>query len=196
MEPPQKASAGPARPDEEADWIRQAAAGDRAAFGRLVLRHQDAVITAARYLVRDPEDAEDVAQEAMARAYRNFARLHDRGRFQPWLVRIAWRLAVNRRRGDGRRAGRERALAPGPERADAEALVLSREFEEHLWRAVDGLPERLRAVVLLCAAQGYEVREVAAALAVPEGTVKSRLHRARRVLAEKLQCLMRGVDRS
>jgi RNA polymerase sigma-70 factor (ECF subfamily) len=147
-------------------------------------------------VLRHREDAEDVAQEAMAQAYRNFARLHDRGRFQPWLVRIAWRLAVNRRRGDGRRAGRERAVETGQEAADAEALVLSREFEEHLWRAVDALPEPLRAVLLLCAAQGYEVREVAEALAVPEGTVKSRLHRARRVLAEKLEWLTRGVGRS
>jgi RNA polymerase sigma-70 factor (ECF subfamily) len=61
---------------------------------------------------------------------------------------------------------------------------------------VDGLPDRLRAVVTLTAIAGHDVREVAALLDVPEGTVKSRLNRARNILTEKLRCLMSGTKRS
>lgn len=140
-------------------------------------------------VLRRREDAEDVAQEAMARAYRGFGRLQDRERFRPWLVRIAWRMAINRRRDDARRTGRELSAPHSPAAATVEELALSREFERHLWAAVDRLPERLRVVVLLTAVHGQALHEVAALLAVPEGTVKSRLHQARKVLAEKLRWL-------
>jgi len=147
-------------------------------------------------VLRHRQDAEDVAQEAMARAYRSFARLQDRGRFRAWLVRIAWRLALNRRRHDERRQRRERAASepgPGP---SVEDLVAARQFEAHLWRAVDALPDRLRSVVTLTAMAGHDVREVAALLDIPEGTVKSRLSRARKILAEKLRCLMGATKKS
>ena len=141
-------------------------------------------------VLRHRQDAEDVAQEAMAQAYRNFARLQDRGRFRAWLVRIAWRLALNRRRHDERRQRRERAApepAPGP---SVEELVAARQFETH------ALPDRLRCVVTLTAMAGHDVREVAELLDVPEGTVKSRLSRARKILAEKLRCLMGATKKS
>lgn len=147
-------------------------------------------------VLRHREDAEDVAQDAMAQAYRSFAKLQDRRRFRTWLVRIAWRMALNRRRHDARRACRELAAVDPPAGASIEDLVLSREFQEHLWRAVDRLPDRLRSVVLLTAMQGHEVREVAQMLDVPEGTVKSRLYQARKVLTEKLRWLVIGTDRS
>ena len=146
-------------------------------------------------VLRHREDAEDVAQEAMAQAYRNFAKLQDRRRFRAWLVRIAWRLALNRRRRDERRQRRELAApepAPGP---SAEDLVLSRQFQAHVWRAVDDLPDRLRSVVTLAAIEGHDVRSVAELLGVKEGTVKSRLNKARKVLAEKLRWVLSGTKR-
>jgi RNA polymerase sigma-70 factor (ECF subfamily) len=141
-------------------------------------------------VLRHREDAEDVAQEAMVLAYRSFARLQDRGAFRSWLVRIVWRTALNRRRRDARRTSRELAVVDPPAGASVEDLMLSREFQEHLWRAVDRLPDRLRSVVLLTAMQGHEIREVAQMLDVPEGTVKSRLYQARKVLTEKLRWLV------
>jgi RNA polymerase sigma-70 factor (ECF subfamily) len=146
-------------------------------------------------VLRHREDAEDVAQEAMAQAYRNFAKLQDRRRFRAWLVRIAWRIALNRRRHDERRQRRELAApepAPGP---SAEDLVLSRQFQVHVWRAVDGLPDRLRSVVTLAAIEGHDLRSVAELLGVAEGTVKSRLNKARKVLAEKLRWVLSGTKR-
>src|SRR5262245_17223520 len=65
-------------------------------------------------VLRHRQDAEDVAQEAFAKAYRNFRQLHDRERFRGWLVRMTWRLALDRQRGDRRRLAREAALA-GPD---------------------------------------------------------------------------------
>jgi RNA polymerase sigma-70 factor, ECF subfamily len=139
-------------------------------------------------VLRQREDAEDVAQEAAVRAYRRFGSLRDRERFRPWLVRIAWRLAIDRRRSERRRESRELvawgASAPAP---TAEQVASARQTEERVWRAVEDLPEKLRIVVVLAAIEGHGVREVAALLQVPEGTVKSRLHDARRRMLERLR---------
>src|SRR5688572_28989237 len=98
-------------------------------------------------VLRHRQDAEDVAQETVAQAYRNFAKLQDRRRFRGWLVRIAWRMAVNRRRQEARRASRERAAPPGLTSSSVEELVLSRECQAHVWREVERLPDRLRLVI-------------------------------------------------
>jgi RNA polymerase sigma-70 factor (ECF subfamily) len=147
-------------------------------------------------VLRHRQDAEDVAQETMARAYRSFAKLRDRRRFRAWLVRIAWRTALNWRRRDGRRAGHELTVVGPYTGPTVEDLVLSREFQEHLWQAIGRLPDRLQLVLTLTAMQGHGVREVAALLAIPEGTVKSRLHEARKILAEKLRWLVTDTKRS
>ncbi len=146
-------------------------------------------------VLRHREDAEDVAQEAFVRAYRNFHRLRDRDRFQAWLARITWRLAIDRLRAAGRRARYEDSAAAEWMAADrtesaqpsVEQMAATREFQRRLDRAVDELPEKLRAVVLLAAIEGHDTQEVARLLGIPEGTVKSRLHIARRKLAEKLR---------
>jgi RNA polymerase sigma-70 factor (ECF subfamily) len=141
-------------------------------------------------VLRHRQDSEDVAQEAFAKAYRNFRQLRDRERFRGWLVRMTWRLAVDRWRADRRRTTREQAVeaaetlvSPG-EDADA------RERAAHLWQAIDALPEKLRVVIVLAAIEGHDLREVARLLGIPEGTVKSRLFLARKGLAESLQCLV------
>ena len=139
-------------------------------------------------VLRRREDAEDVAQEAAVRAYRSFASLRNRDRFRGWLVRIAWRLALDRRRSDQRREARESAAwdEPSPSRT-AEDLAAARQTQERVFRALDALPESLRIVVVLAAIEGHGMREVAALLGLPEGTVKSRLHDARRRLLETLR---------
>jgi RNA polymerase sigma-70 factor, ECF subfamily len=138
-------------------------------------------------VLRNPAEAEDVAQEAMLRAYRNFHQLRDRERFRGWLVRMAWRLALDRIRAARRRQRREdAAMAERPE-IGVENVAATREFERHLGAALDALPEKLRIVMLLAAIEGYNTREVANLLELPEGTVKSRLHLARRQLAMALR---------
>jgi RNA polymerase sigma-70 factor (ECF subfamily) len=134
-------------------------------------------------VLRQREDAEDVAQEAFAKAYRSFRQLRDRDRFRAWLVRMTWRLAIDRQRSDRRRAVREQGVAP--------ALASDPAPEERaaqLWQAIDALPEKLRLVVVLAGIEGHDLRAVSGLLGVPEGTVKSRLFLARQRLKELLTC--------
>jgi len=137
-------------------------------------------------VLRQREDAEDVAQEALARAYRKFRALKNPERFRPWLVRVAWRLALDHRRGQQRRRRREQAAAVLPGASGTREMAASLELRERLWKAIDRLPEKLRLVVLLAPVQGNDLGEVARLTGLPEGTVKSRLHLARRHLAEDL----------
>jgi RNA polymerase sigma-70 factor, ECF subfamily len=144
-------------------------------------------------VLRNTAEAEDVAQEATLRAYRNFHRLRERDRFRGWLVRTAWRLALDRIRAAGRRERRERAAMEESRECHVENVVASREFERHVARALDELPEKLRIVMVLAAIEGYNTREVAALLEIPEGTVKSRLFLARKQLAESLRWLVKNT---
>jgi RNA polymerase sigma-70 factor (ECF subfamily) len=141
------------------------------------------------------QDAEDVAQEAFVKAYRNFHQLRDRDRFRAWLVRLTWRLAIDRQRADRRREARESLGAPkrvedlareGSSPA-ADADFVANERAAQLWRAIDALPEKLRVVVVLAGIQEHDLREVARLLDLPEGTVKSRMFLARQQLKERLQ---------
>jgi len=138
-------------------------------------------------VLRNTAEADDVAQEAMLRAYRNFHRLRDRDRFRGWLVRTAWRLSLDRLRAAGRRERRERVATEGFLEASVENMGATNELERHVASALDELPEKLRIVMLLAAIEGYNTREVAKLLDLPEGTVKSRMFLARKQMAEKLQ---------
>ena len=137
-------------------------------------------------VLRHREDAEDVAQESLARAYRSFRQLRDRERFRSWLVRTTWRMALDWRRGDRRRTSREQAVVE-PTPASTEAVAAERERAAHLWTAIDSLPDKLRIVIVLSSIEGHDTREVASLLRIPEGTVRSRLFLARKALAEELQ---------
>ena len=139
-------------------------------------------------VLRHRQDAEDVAQDAFAKAYRSFGQLRDRERFRAWLVRMTWRLAIDRWRSDRRRTAREQAVEP-IDMPTTEDLTISRERAGRLWQAIDALPEKLRVVIVLVAIEGHDIRTIAQLLDLPEGTVKSRLYLARKGLAESLRCL-------
>jgi len=138
-------------------------------------------------VLRQREDAEDVAQEAFAKAYRSFRQLRERDRFRAWLVRMTFRMAIDRQRANRRRLVRESVEAGLQTRLEpaSDSLVAS-ERAEQLWRAIDALPEKLRLVIVLAGIQGHDIREVATLLDVPDGTVKSRLFLARKQLRERL----------
>jgi RNA polymerase sigma-70 factor (ECF subfamily) len=143
-------------------------------------------------VLRHREDAEDVAQEAFAKAYRDFRQLRDRDRFRAWLVRLTWRLALDRRRSDRRRTTRELAqsgVAPIP--ASQAGTLHERAYS--VWEAIDTLPERLRLIVVLSGIEGHNHAEVARLLGVAVGTVKSRMNAAHRRLRERLQCTTRNT---
>jgi len=144
-------------------------------------------VRVAMGVLRNRADAEDVAQESFVRAYRNFAGLRDREKFRGWLVRIVWRLALDRIRAQKRRERRELAALRQPAPPTVEDVAASREFERRLEAAIDALPEKLRMVLLLAGVEGHDMNEVASLLGLPQGTVKSRLHLARKRLLEALR---------
>ena len=135
-------------------------------------------------VLRHREDAEDVAQEAFAKAYRSFRQLRNREQFRAWLVRMTWRMALDQRRGQRRRTAREQSVALEPVSNPAPV----NERAAQLWQAIDALPEKLRLVVVLAGIEGHDMREVSALLEVPVGTVKSRLFLARQRMKEWLSC--------
>src|SRR5262249_23172708 len=105
-------------------------------------------------VLRHREDAEDVAQEAFAKAYRSFHQLRDRERFRAWLVRMTWRLALDRRRGDRRREARELAHAEALPSPSAAACADDTLRARELWRAIDALPDKLRIAIVLASIEG------------------------------------------
>ncbi len=146
-------------------------------------------------VLRHRQNAEDVAQDAFAKAHQAFCRLRDRERFRAWLVRTTWRLALDRRRSDQRREAREIDYMRPSLLPSTVEDVEARERAAHVWRAIDRLPDKLRVVVVLASIEGHDLGEVARLLGVPEGTVKSRLFHARKRMKEELRCLVSDSSR-
>jgi RNA polymerase sigma-70 factor (ECF subfamily) len=143
-------------------------------------------------VLRQREDAEDVVQHASSLAYLRFHQLRDRERFGAWFAQITFRLALNSRRTLQRRLLRERPPVDPPREQSVLDVVVERERAEQLWSAVEMLPEKLQAVIVLCYVEGHTVSEVAALLQVPPSTVKTRLGSARQRL--KTLVLARACD--
>ena len=148
----------------------------------------------ARSVLRNDADAEDVAQEALVRAHLRFDRLRERERFRAWLVRISFRIALDRLRSVKRRQQREAQWMFENTRT-AVAGTANADFQQHLERALEELPEKQRLVLLLVAMEGHTLEEVSTLLDIPVGTVKSRLFFAKKSLAEKLRCFVNPGER-
>jgi RNA polymerase sigma-70 factor (ECF subfamily) len=187
----------------DAALVERARAGDAEAFGELVDRHRDAVFRAALAALRDRADADDAAQDAFLLAYRKLSTFRGESSFRTWILSIAWRTALSRRRrwrrwldhfgaaAPGREGGGEPALTgPGP---SPEAAAAQAELAAHVARLLGGLPARLRDPLLLLATGDHGYEEMSALLRVPVGTLKWRVARARRLLKERLGAL--GYDR-
>jgi RNA polymerase sigma-70 factor (ECF subfamily) len=175
---------------DSAEFLSRLRAGDREAFEELVRTHQHRVYGLALRMLGNATEAQDVAQEAFLRAHRGLAGFRGDARLSTWLYAIVSRLCLNRLAGSERRLARhgEETLVrltdtrPGPDHA------LERdELEEALHRAIGELPDERRLVVVLRDVEGLGYEEIAAALELPVGTVRSRLHRARLDLKEKLE---------
>lgn len=156
--------------------------GDGDAYRLLVERASDTVMAVCRRLMGDPDEAADVAQDAFVQAYRALPTWRGDGPFAAWVRRIAMRIAFARLR--ARRTlpfpdlDRDDAGPAADEAAEPERLALGRENRRELVALIAGLPEAYRRVVALRFANELSIEEIARATGVPEGTVKSRLHRA------------------
>jgi RNA polymerase sigma-70 factor, ECF subfamily len=176
--------------DSDRDVIRDVRGGDRDAFGRLVARYQGRLFGLVSVVVRDRAAAEEVTQDAFVRAYTRLDRYDDRQPFYPWLATIAVRLAQNRLRRQGRTLQREgtpldTAAEPATGPSSLTALIAD-ERSRRLRRAVTALSSGERTAVMLHYRDDLTVREIARALGVTTGTIKTLLFRARRHLRERL----------
>ena len=171
-------------------------------FERRLVESSTLAVRVAYSVLRNREDAEDVAQEAFAKAHRSFSQLRDRDRFRAWLVRMTWRMAIDRQRSNRRRTAREQRAGAESGSGDMLPVVArdlqfdleARERAEHLWRAIDSLSAKLRVVIVLAGIQGHDIKEVSTLLELPEGTVKSRLFAARKDLKEALSWMGSAQD--
>jgi RNA polymerase sigma-70 factor (ECF subfamily) len=175
----------------DAQLIERAERGDREAGNALAVRHRQAVYLLALQLTRHPDDALDIAQEALLRFFRTLARFDRRRPVRPWLTQIVRNLV--RDRGRRRKIRREEAqrpvspdviVEPRDKGLDPEARTVRRDQQERLWRLVGDLPPRLREILVLRDYQGLSYQEMADLLGIPMGTVMSRLHKARALLRD------------
>jgi RNA polymerase sigma-70 factor, ECF subfamily len=174
--------------EPEPQVVGAARTGDLGAFESLVRSYQADVWRLSYQLVRDRSVADDVTQDAFLRAFRFLPRFRGDAKFSTWLFTIARNCALD----ELRRAGRRRSLEHALERTDP-----PRTSEPCAWieirEAVAGLPLELREPLVLIDMFGRSYSEVGTILKLPLGTVKSRVHRARRLLAEHLA---RDVERA
>ena len=176
------------RPRDERELALRAQRGDSRAYEELVRPHQEIAFRVAYVIARNAADAEDATQDALVKAWRALGRFRPGAPFRPWLLHIVANEARNRRRSAGRRehlAVRVATEEPsGGAAPSPEAALLSAETREALLAAVNELPDDQREVISLRYFLGLSEQEVAQALDLPEGTVKSRTSRALERLRE------------
>ncbi|MEX1005965.1 MAG: sigma-70 family RNA polymerase sigma factor [Acidimicrobiia bacterium] len=173
-------------PDRDRDLMARAASGDRAAFTELMDRHEDMVFAVAMRMMRDREAALDATQETFLTLFRKADRYSGEAAVSTWLYRVATNTCLDLLRKHKRRrteAPPEHHDEPDPSAAEPFSAV---EVRPDIDAALRSLPEDFRAAVVLSDIHGLAIAEISQILEVPSGTVKSRVFRGRRMLAEKL----------
>jgi RNA polymerase sigma-70 factor, ECF subfamily len=162
--------------------------GDDDAFGEIVDRYKDPLVNYLTHLVRSRDRAEEIAQDAFVRLYRNASKYRERERLGPYLYRIATNLVVTEARRDKRWSlllprlnASTRQTAPSPD-----TTLFADEIQRQVAAALDRLPVKFRAPLVLFEIEEWSYEEIARALDVRTGTVKSRISRARELLRRHL----------
>lgn len=169
---------------DDATLIDLALGGDAAAFGWLVRRYQDRLYTSLIHVSGSRDEAEDVVQDAFTQAYLKLRSFERQSAFYTWLYRIAFNAAISRRRKRRAEGSVEQVRAvvgdePADRRERPEEHLLRQERADLLTKALQGLSEEHRAILILREMDGCDYEEIAQILDLPVGTVRSRLHRAR-----------------
>jgi len=176
--------------------VAETQGGNRDAFSALVVRYQERVLNLAFRRLGDQERALDVAQEVFFKAYRGLDRFQGQSRFYTWLFRITLNEAISARRKGARHAGHrsleredadgERLPDPPDESFEPHAALESRDDQAAVQRAIAELEDDFAQPLVLRDIEGLSYQEVAEVLQIPLGSVKSRIHRARQTLKERL----------
>jgi RNA polymerase sigma-70 factor (ECF subfamily) len=178
--------------DQERAWIEQALQGDRTAFGHLVRAYERPVYNLTYRMLGDPAEAEDAAQETFLRAFNKLATYQPERKFVNWLLSIASHHCIDRlrRRNRAPQLSLDGPMPPQWLTSDAprpEQVVDKKQRREQVRQVLETLPADYRAAVVLRYWYGLSYREIATTMDTTESAIKSRLHRARRMMAEHLE---------
>src|SRR5580658_8944166 len=183
--------------------VRRVQRGERGAYDLLVLKYQHKVVKLVMRYLRDPADAEDVAQEAFIKAYRALPQFRGDSAFYTWLYRIAINTAKNALAARDRNpVSYDFDMQSGDESNDVvsrlkdpetpEGLALTEEIRNTVNGAIEALPEDLRTAIVLRELEGLSYEEIAASMDCPVGTVRSRIFRAREAIDRRLREVFDG----
>ena len=179
---------------QDAALAARAAGGDHAAFATIMRANNQALYRVARSILRDDSEAEDALQSSYLKAYLALRQYEGRAALSSWLTRIVVNECLERRRRRERETVGDEVATPAVESAgadvapaDPEAHAARAELAGVIERAIDALPEPFRIVFTLRAIEGREVEEIAADLGIADATVRTRYHRARHILQERLR---------
>ena len=186
----------------DAALVARVQAGDKSAYDPLVIKYQHRVVQLANRFVKDPSEAQDIAQEAFVRAYRALERFKGDSAFYTWLHRIVINVALNHLVSRSYRAYLTKVDIEEAEHSPnawqlrsmegPESLLINDEIVQNIQRTIDELPEPMRVAIMLREFEGKNYEDIAKALHCPVGTVRSRIFRAREAIDAQLQLLLNG----
>ncbi|MDD5273032.1 MAG: RNA polymerase sigma factor RpoE [Methylovulum sp.] len=186
------------------DLVARVQQGDKKAYDLLVIKYQHKIVQLVNRYLKDPSEAQDVAQEAFIKAYRAIGSFRGESTFYTWLYRIAINTAKNYLVSRSRRSSQYEVdiqdaeaieNAPQLQGADTpERLLLNEEIIKAIRAAIDHLPEEMRTAIMLREFEGMSYEEIAEAMECPVGTVRSRIFRAREAIDSKLNPLLTHGD--
>ncbi len=173
--------------DPDADLVRRAGAGDQRAAEALVHRHLGRMTSLARRMLSDPVEAEDVAQEVFLRVWRTAPKWREgQAKFETWMHRVALNLCYDRLRRRREKTDPDAGMMVADTAPGAADAIVARQQAAQVHRALDALPERQRAAILLCHFQDMTNIDAAASLEVSVEALESLLSRGRRALKASL----------
>ena len=182
--------------DTDQQLVQRAQGGDLRAFDLLVLKYQGRIAALVSRYVSDAGELEDVTQEAFIKAYRALGKFRGDSAFYTWLYRIAVNAAKNHLVAKGRRPGANATIEDAEgldeggllsESASPEALAMGGELVEVVESALNGLPDELKAALMLRELDGLSYDDIADVLGCPVGTVRSRIFRAREAIDQRVK---------
>jgi RNA polymerase sigma-70 factor (ECF subfamily) len=186
------------------DLVLRVQRGDKSAFDLLVIKYQHKIVQLVNRYVKDPSEAQDVAQESFIKAYRALGNFRGDSAFYTWLYRIAINTAKNYLVSRSRRSSDYQvdiqdaeAIENAPQLQGMETperLLLNQEIIDTIKTAIDKLPEEMRVAIMLREFEGMSYEEIAEAMDCPVGTVRSRIFRAREAIDNKLNPLLEHGD--
>ena len=190
---------------EESDLVlvKRVQRGDKTAFDLLVRKYQHKVVKLVLRYVRNPAEAEDIAQEAFIKAYRALPQFRGDSAFYTWMYRIAINTAKNSLASRDRSPIRYDLDLTDPEESHSvqtklqdpdtpEGMALTEEIRLIVNSAIEALPEELKTAIVLRELDGLSYEEIAAAMECPVGTVRSRIFRAREAIDKRLREVFEG----